>query len=66
MFSDYISGVLPELGEEPVRQWSLHDLAALLLEGITKVALPVSAADEADPVRRPVLPPRAPRRSLPR
>lgn len=51
VFSDYISGVLPELGEEPVRQWSLHDLAALLLEGITKVALPVSAADEADPVR---------------
>lgn len=40
VFSDYISGVLPELGEEPVRQWSLHDLAALLLEGITKVALP--------------------------
>lgn len=51
VFSDYISGVLPELGEEPVRQWSLHDLAALLLEGITKVAPPVSAADEADPVR---------------
>lgn len=51
VFSDYISGVLPELGEEPVRQWSLHDLAALLLEGITKVAPPVLAADEADPVR---------------
>ena len=51
VFGDYIAGVLPELGEEPVRQWSLHDLAALLLEGITKVALPVSAADEADPVR---------------
>lgn len=51
VFSDYISGVLPELGEEPVRQWSLHDLAALLLEGITKVAPPVSAADEADPAR---------------
>ena len=51
VFSDYISGVLPELGEEPVRQWSLHDLAVLLLEGITKVAPPVSAADEADPVR---------------
>lgn len=51
VFSDYISGVLPELGEEPVRQWSLHDLAALLLEGIAKVASPVSAADEADPAR---------------
>lgn len=51
VFSDYISGVLPELGEEPVRQWSLCDLAALLLEGIAKVAPPVSAADEADPAR---------------
>ena len=51
VFSDYISGVLPELGEEPVRQWSLHDLAALLLEGIAKVASPISAADEADPAR---------------
>ena len=48
VFSDYISGVLPELGEEPVRSWSLHDLASLLLEGIAKVAPARSFADEAD------------------
>lgn len=51
VFSDYISGVLPELGEEPVRQWSLYDLAAMLLGGVAKVAPPRSAADEADPAR---------------
>lgn len=48
VFSDYISGVLPELGEEPVRSWSLHDVASLLLEGIAKVAPARSFADEAD------------------
>lgn len=51
VFSDYISGVLPELGEEPVRQWSLHDVASLLLEGVAKVAPPRSFADEADLAR---------------
>ncbi|MEC4295020.1 HelD family protein [Adlercreutzia shanghongiae] len=51
VFSDYISGVLPELGEEPVRQWSLHDVASLLLEGIAKAAPPRSFADEADLAR---------------
>lgn len=51
VFADYISGVLPELGEEPVRSWSLHDLASLLLEGVAKVAPPVPFADEADLVR---------------
>lgn len=51
VFSDYISGVLPELGEEPVLQWSLHDMASLLLEGIAKVAPPRSFADEADLAR---------------
>ncbi len=51
VFADYISGVLPELGEEPVRSWSLHDLASLLLEGVAKVAPPVPFADEADPAR---------------
>lgn len=51
VFSDYISGVLPELGEEPVRQWSLYDLAAMLLGGVAKAAPPVSVADEADPAR---------------
>lgn len=51
VFSDYISGVLPELGEEPVRSWSLHDVASLLLEGIAKVAPARSFADEADAAR---------------
>ncbi|WP_302962447.1 AAA family ATPase [uncultured Adlercreutzia sp.] len=51
VFSDYISGVLPELGEEPVRSWSLHDLASLLLKGIAKVAPARSFADEADVAR---------------
>lgn len=51
VFSDYISGVLPELGEEPVRQWSLYDLARRLLKGVAKVVPPRSAADEADPAR---------------
>ena len=51
VFSDYISGVLPELGEEPVRSWSLHELASLLLEGIAKVAPARSFADEADAAR---------------
>lgn len=51
VFADYISGVLPELGEEPVRQWSLHGLASLLLDGVVKVAPPRSFADEADRAR---------------
>lgn len=36
VFSDYISGVLPELGEEPVRQWSLHDLRPSFWKGSRK------------------------------
>lgn len=51
VFADYISGVLPELGEEPVGQWSLHGLASLLLEGVARVEAPRSWADEADPAR---------------
>ena len=51
VFSDYVSGVLPELGEEPVAQWSLHGLAERLLAGTAKVQPPRSAADEADPAR---------------
>lgn len=51
VFSDYISGVLPELGEEPVRQWSLHGLAQQLLKGTAKVQPPRSFADEADAAR---------------
>lgn len=51
VFADYISGVLPELGEEPVAQGSLHGLASQLLAGVAKVQPPRSWADEADPAR---------------
>ena len=51
VFSDYISGVLPELGEEPVMQWSLYSFAQRLLTGVAKVQLPRSWADETDPAR---------------
>ncbi len=51
VFADYISGVLPELGEEPVAQWSLHGLAELALGGVARVERPRSWADEADPAR---------------
>ena len=51
VFSDYISGVLPELGEEPVMQWSLYGFAQRLLTGVAKVQPPRSWADETDPAR---------------
>ncbi len=51
VFSDYISGVLPELGEEPVMQWSLYSFAQRLLTGVAKVQPPRSWADETDPAR---------------
>lgn len=51
VFSDYISGVLPELGEEPVMQWSLYGFAQRLLRGVAKVQPPRSWADETDPAR---------------
>lgn len=51
VFSDYISGVLPELGEEPVAQWSLHDVAGRLLEGVAKVQPPTPWDDGTDPAR---------------
>lgn len=34
VFGDYISGVLPELGEEPVSQLGFEDLARVQLEGV--------------------------------
>jgi DNA helicase-2/ATP-dependent DNA helicase PcrA len=34
VFSDYISGVLPELGEEPVWEMGFADIAAIQLNGI--------------------------------
>lgn len=37
VFSDYIGNVLPELGEEPVQQWGMHELASSLLKGIVEI-----------------------------
>lgn len=34
VFGDYISGVLPELGEEPIFSVSLEDIAGVQLEGV--------------------------------
>ncbi len=34
VFADYISNVLPELGEEPICEWSFTDIAEAQLEGI--------------------------------
>lgn len=34
VFGDYISNVLPELGEEPICQFSFADIAAVQLEGV--------------------------------
>ena len=43
-FGDYIANVLPELGEEPIAQISLADIARVQLEGI------ISFAPEQDPL----------------
>lgn len=51
VFSDYIGTVLPELGEEPVQQWSMHELAASLLKGIADVELPPRKRPADDPAR---------------
>ncbi len=40
VFSDYIGTVLPELGEEPVLQWSMEGLARTLLEPLAAVEPP--------------------------
>lgn len=48
VFGDYIAGVLPELGEEPVGERSLFDVAVELLQGVAKVQSPRSFVDDAD------------------
>lgn len=40
VFADYISNVLPELGEEPIYEMSFVDIAEIQLEGIIKIQLP--------------------------
>lgn len=37
VFGDYISGVLPELGEEPIKQLCFADLASVHLDGVIKL-----------------------------
>ncbi len=44
VFSDYISGVIPELGEEPVRELRLYDIAVELLDNC------IDFEDETDPL----------------
>lgn len=44
VFSDYISGVIPELGEEPVRESRLYDIAVDLLDNV------IDFEDETDPL----------------
>ncbi len=44
VFGDYISNVLPELGEEPIFEASLSDIAELQLEGV------VGFEEEKDPL----------------
>lgn len=34
VFGDYISGVIPELGEEPIYEMSFGELADIQLEGV--------------------------------
>lgn len=48
VFGDYISGVLPELGEEPLHEYSLFGLAVMLLEGTAEVEAPRSFVDDQD------------------
>ena len=44
VFSDYISGVIPELGEEPVREMRLYDIAVDFLDNV------IDFEDEIDPL----------------
>lgn len=44
VFSDYIASVLPELGEEPICEWSFREIAEVQLEGV------VSFETDKDPM----------------
>ena len=46
VFADYISGVIPELGEEPVCELSLQDVARYSLQGI------IAFEPEKDPLEK--------------
>ena len=48
VFADYISGVIPELGEEPVRESGFYDLAVDLLDNVIDFEDEISALDVTD------------------
>lgn len=48
VFSDYISNVLPELGEEPLGEQGLYDMAVELLHDVATVQPPRSFIDDPD------------------
>ncbi len=48
VFGDYISNVLPELGEEPVGERSLYDVASDLLKDVVRIQKPRSFVDDPD------------------
>ncbi len=52
VFGDYISNVLPELGEEPVGERSLYAVAADALREVARVQQPRSFVDDTDDVWR--------------
>jgi DNA helicase-2/ATP-dependent DNA helicase PcrA len=49
VFADYISNVLPELGEEPIYEISFSDIAAIQLEGIIAFEPDRDPLETADP-----------------
>lgn len=52
VFGDYVSHVLPELGEEPVRQWSLRDIAQNVVGDAVSFEPGRSAVDDGDEAHR--------------
>ena len=48
-FSDYISDVIPELGEEPIREYSFYELAVDALDGVIDFDDPSDPLDQEDP-----------------
>ena len=48
VFSDYISNVLPELGEEPICEWSFEELAQAQLDGKVGFAPDAPSSDRGD------------------
>lgn len=48
VFGDYIAGVLPELGEDPVSEYTLYDLACRQVGKVAKVEPPRAFADNED------------------